>query len=158
MRIGVDIASISRIAHSLSVSTKFASRVFAPGELEHAGQMPECRAHAFLAGRFAVKEAVLKALHASLDDGIALCDIETTTAEDGCPELRLSESALCASELLNLSQWHVSISHENDLAIAFVFASQFDEPGRERLDAVPDALVLRFHVLCVALPTRRCFA
>ena len=122
MRIGVDIASISRIAHSLSVSTKFASRVFAPGELEHAGQMPECRAHAFLAGRFAVKEAVLKALHASLDDGIALCDIETTTAEDGCPELRLSASALCASELLNISQWQVSISHENDLAIAFVFA------------------------------------
>jgi holo-[acyl-carrier protein] synthase len=84
--------------------------------------MPECRAHAFLAGRFAVKEAVLKAMHARLDDGIALCDIETITAEDGCPELRLSASALCASELLNLSQWQVSISHENDLAIAFVVA------------------------------------
>jgi holo-[acyl-carrier protein] synthase len=122
MRIGVDIVSVSRIAHSLSVSTKFASRVFAPGEREHAGKMPECRAHEFLAGRFAVKEAVLKALHARLDDGIALCDIETITAEDGCPELRLSASALCASELLNLSQWQVSISHENDLAIAFVVA------------------------------------
>jgi holo-[acyl-carrier protein] synthase len=122
MRIGVDIVSVSRIAHSLSVSTKFASRVYASGEREYAGQMPECRAHEFLAGRFAVKEAVLKALHARLDDGIALCDIETITAEDGCPELRLSASALCASELLNLSQWQVSISHENDLAIAFVVA------------------------------------
>jgi holo-[acyl-carrier protein] synthase len=122
MRIGVDIVSVSRIAHTLSVSTKFASRVYASGEREHAAQMPECRAHTFLAGRFAVKEAVLKALHARLDDGIALCDIETITAEDGCPELRLSASALCASELLNLSQWQVSISHENDLAIAFVVA------------------------------------
>ena len=122
MRIGVDIVSVSRIAHSLSVSTKFASRVFAPGEREHAGQMPEYRAYEFLAGRFAVKEAVLKVLHARLDDAIALCDIETITAEDGCPELHLSASALCASELLNLSQWQVSISHENDLAIAFVVA------------------------------------
>jgi holo-[acyl-carrier protein] synthase len=122
MRIGVDIVSVSRIAHSLSVSTKFASKVFALGERESARRMPECRAHAFLAGRFAVKEAVLKALHARLDDEIALCDIETRTAEDGCPELHLSASALCASELLNLSLWQVSISHENDLAIAFVVA------------------------------------
>lgn len=122
MRIGIDLVSVLQMAHSLSVSTKFASRVFAPGEREHAGQMPECRAHEFLAGRFAVKEAVLKALHARLDDAIALCDIETITAEDGCPELHLFASALCASELLNLSHWQVSISHENDIAIAFVVA------------------------------------
>jgi holo-[acyl-carrier protein] synthase len=96
--------------------------VFAPGEREHARQMPKCRAHEFLAGRFAVKEAVLKALGAGFGGAIALCDIGTITAEDGCPELHLSASALCASELLNLSQWQVSISHENDLAIAFVVA------------------------------------
>jgi holo-[acyl-carrier protein] synthase len=122
MRIGVDIVSVARVAHSLSVSTEFASTVFSRGEREHAGLMPEHRAHEFLAGRFAVKEAVLKALHPRLDDAIVLSDIETITAEYGCPELRLSASALCASELLNLSQWQVSISHENDLAIAFVVA------------------------------------
>ena len=123
MRIGVDIVSVSKIAHSLSVSAKFASRVFAPGELKHAEQMPEYPAHVFLAGRFAVKEAVLKALQVRLEDGIALSDIETATAKDGCPEIRLSASALSASALLNLSHWKVSISHENDLAIAFVIAS-----------------------------------
>lgn len=123
MRTGVDIVSISRIAHSLSVSTKFAANVFALSERKRAGQMPQRQAHEFLAGRFAVKEAVLKALHAGLDDEVALCDIETIAAEDGCPELRLSASALCVSELLNLSQWQVSISHENDLAIAFVVAT-----------------------------------
>jgi holo-[acyl-carrier protein] synthase len=122
MRIGVDIVSVSKIAHSLSVSTKFASMVFAPGEREYARQMPECRAHEFLAGRFAAKEAVLKTLGVGFGGAIALRDIETITAEDGYPELRLSESALFASELLNLSQWHVSISHEKDLAIAFVIA------------------------------------
>ena len=122
MRIGVDLTSVSRIAHSLSVSTQFASTVFSHGEREHAGQMSEYRGHEFLAGRFAVKEAVLKALHVRLNDAIALCDIETIAAEDGHPELHLSASALRASELLNLSQWQVSISHENDLAIAFVVA------------------------------------
>jgi holo-[acyl-carrier protein] synthase len=122
MRIGIDIVSVSQIAHALSVSSKFASRVFSPGEREYARQMPECRAHEFLAGRFAVKEAVLKTLGTGLGGAIALCDIETITAEDGCPELRLFASALCASELLNFSWWQVSISHENDLAIAFVVA------------------------------------
>jgi holo-[acyl-carrier protein] synthase len=126
MRIGVDIVSVSRIAHSLSLSTKLASTVFSRGEREHAGHMPEQRARAFLAGRFAVKEAVLKALHAGLGDAIALCDIETIPAEDGCPELHLSSSALRASQSLNLSRWQVSISHEKDLAIAFVIA--FEDP------------------------------
>ena len=122
MRIGVDMVSIARIAHSLSASSMFASNVFAPSELKHAEQMPKRRAHEFLAGRFAAKEAVLKALGTGFDDAIVLCDIEIITAEDGCPELQLSASALCASELLGLSHWQVSISHENDLAIAFVVA------------------------------------
>jgi len=122
MRIGVDLVSISQMAHSLSVSTEFASGVFTTGERKQAGQMPEPRAHEFLAGRLAVKEAVLKALRARLSDAIALCDIETVSAEDGCPELHLSASALYAARLLNLSHWDVSISHENDIAIAFVVA------------------------------------
>ena len=122
MRIGVDIVSVSRIAHSLSISTSFASRVFATAEREQAGKMPEYRAHEFLAGRFAVKEAVLKSLHARLDDPIALSDIQTITGNDGCPQLHLLASALRASELLSLSQWQISISHENHLAIAFVVA------------------------------------
>jgi holo-[acyl-carrier protein] synthase len=122
MRIGVDLTSVSKIAHSLSISTQFASAVFSHGERERAGQMSEHRAHEFLAGRFAVKEAVLKALHVRLNEAIALCDIETISAEDGHPELHLSASALRAAELLNLSHWRVSISHENDLAIALVVA------------------------------------
>ena len=88
----------------------------------HAGLMTGYRAHEFLAGRFAAKEAVLKALHVRLNDAIALCDIETISAKDGHPELHLSASALRAAELLNLSNWRVSISHENDLAIALVVA------------------------------------
>jgi holo-[acyl-carrier protein] synthase len=84
--------------------------------------MPERRAYEFLAGRFAVKEAVLKALHPELNDMIALCDIETTSTIDGCPELHLHASALRASQSLGVSHWQVSISYENGFAIAFVLA------------------------------------
>lgn len=123
MRIGVDIVSVTRIAHSLSVSSEFAPRVFTLSERDLASRMPLCRAHRFLAGRFAVKEAVLKAMHARWADSIALCDIETTTTEDGCPELHLIGSALHVSQSLNVLQWQVSISHENGFAIAFVVAN-----------------------------------
>ena len=122
MRIGVDLTSVSQIAHSLSISSQFAPTVFSQGEREHAGLMRGYRAHEFLAGRFAVKEAVLKALRVRLNDVIVLCDIETISAEDGHPELHLFASALRAAELINLSHWQVSISHENDFAIAFVVA------------------------------------
>lgn len=122
MRIGVDIVSVSRVAHSLSTSPGFAPRIFSNGECEQAEQMPERRAYEFLAGRFAVKEAVLKAMQAGLDSPIAMCDIETTAAEDGSPEIHLSASALRASQSLDISEWHVSISHENGYAIAFVVA------------------------------------
>jgi holo-[acyl-carrier protein] synthase len=122
MRIGVDVVSIPRIAHSLSISAEFAIRVFAPGERERALQLPEWRAHEFLAGRFAAKEAVLKAMRVGIDDAIALHDIEIVTADDGSPALRLSASAQRAAQALRLTEWQVSISHENDLAIAFVVA------------------------------------
>jgi len=122
MRIGVDMVSIARIVHSLSVSDGFAARVFSAGERDQAAHMAEPRAHEFLAGRFAVKEAVLKAMRSGAARAIALDDIETLTAEDGAPELRLTASALHASELLRITQWQVSISHENGLAIALVVA------------------------------------
>jgi holo-[acyl-carrier protein] synthase len=122
MRIGVDMVGVSRIAHSLSVSSRFAPRVYSPREIEAAAQMPSCRAHEFLAGRFAVKEAVIKAMRAPLIDTVALSDIETAATEDGYPELYLYASALRVSQSLRVSHWQVSISHESGFAVAFVIA------------------------------------
>jgi holo-[acyl-carrier protein] synthase len=113
---------VSQIAHSLSISRKLASRVFGRAERENAAQLPLRRSYEFLAGRFAVKEAVLKAMSARLTGAVSLCDIETINAQDGCPELHLYASALSASQSLGVSQWMVSISHENDLAVAIVIA------------------------------------
>jgi holo-[acyl-carrier protein] synthase len=123
MRIGVDMVSIVRIAHSLSVSSTFASSVFAPSELKHAGQMPEHRAHEFLAGRFAAKEAVLKALQVGNEDPASMKSIETISGVDGCPSLRLTGSVAQIAFDYGLSHWQVSISHDAGLALAFVLLS-----------------------------------
>jgi len=122
MRIGVDMVSISQIAHSLAVSSTFAANTFSPGERNYAAGLPSTRASEFLAGRFAVKEAVLKAMRIRLAGPVALYDIETSSGEDGCPKVQLSGAALYASHSLNLSDWQVSITHENHLATAFVVA------------------------------------
>ncbi len=123
MRIGVDITDVSRIAHSLSVSTKFALSVFAPGERERAGQMSEGRAHEFLAGRFATKEAVLKALQVGLENSAMMKEIETISVADGCPSLLLTGNVARIALENGLSDWQVSISHDAGLAIAFVLLS-----------------------------------
>jgi holo-[acyl-carrier protein] synthase len=96
--------------------------VFAPNELDHIKGSPNRAAQEYLAGRFAVKEAVLKALRIGIGDEVSMCDIYTSTSVDGAPELHLTASALRAAEARTLSNWQVSISHENGMAIAFVIA------------------------------------
>jgi holo-[acyl-carrier protein] synthase len=122
MRIGVDMARVSQIAHSLSISRKLGSRVFGRAERENAAQMPLRRSYEFLAGWIAVREAVLKAMSARLTGTVSLCDIETNNGQDGSPEVHQHASALSASQLLGISRWMASISHENDLAVAIVIA------------------------------------
>jgi len=122
MRIGVDMVSISQVNHALSLSPGLMSRIFSPRERKYAERMAVSRASEFLSGRFAAKEAVLKAMRVRALDAVAFCDIETNIGDGGSPELLLSASALRASEMLNVSRWQVSISHEKGFALAFVVA------------------------------------
>src|ERR1017187_7870364 len=123
MRIGVDMVSVSRIAHSLSVSAGFAQTVFANSELEYAMRLPEHRGHEYLAGRFAVKEAVLKALHRGIEAPLMMKEIEAVSQADGRPSLQLTGSVAQIAHEIGLSDWQVSISHEENYAVAFVLLS-----------------------------------
>jgi len=123
IRIGVDMASVSQIAHSLSVSTGFAASVFTLDERETAGRLPAYRAHEYLAGRFAVKEAVLKALHLGIEDQTKMREIEVFSELDGSPSLRLAGSVAGSALAIGLSDWQVSISHNDGLVVAFVLLS-----------------------------------
>jgi holo-[acyl-carrier protein] synthase len=93
---------------------------FRPSELEHAGEGPH-RAER-LAGRYAAKEAVLKALGTGWIDGIAWTDIEIVALPSGAPRVVLH--AMCAqlAEDRSITTWLVSISHSEQVAMASVIA------------------------------------
>ncbi|MFA5676372.1 MAG: holo-ACP synthase [Christensenellales bacterium] len=115
---GIDIVEIERIK-KLSQNNRFFTRVFSAGEMS---LFEECRFRIeTIAGRFACKEAVLKAL------GLGLCDIPLTNIEilkeqSGKPVAALCGAALDYAKSLDIKRIHISISHDGGLAIAFAVA------------------------------------
>lgn len=115
--IGTDIIEIERIELAISRSgQQFLDRVFTPAEQEYCGGKVHC-----LAGRFAAKEAVLKALGTGLR-GLRWTNIEVLPNYLGKPEVKLSERALELAESLDISKILVSISHDRGRAVAFAVA------------------------------------
>ena len=106
--LGVDITSIERIENILEArKERFLKRVFTGREAAYCMAMSRPAVH--LAGRFAAKEAVKKAAGA----GRRWTDIEIINDSEGKPEVRLKNQG----EGLII---HISISHSDDYAIAFV--------------------------------------
>jgi len=114
--IGTDIVRIARIQAALGRrGDALAQRLLAPMEL------PVFSRHTdparFLAKRFAIKEAVLKALGTGLRGGIRWHDISVGHDDLGKPLLVLSGEA---GRRLGLRRCHLSVSDEQDYALAFV--------------------------------------
>ena len=120
LRTGVDLIEIERVRTVVDRhGDHFLRRVYTPTELEHCqGRMES------LAGRFAAKEAVAKALGTGIwRQGITWTDIEVLRdVQSGAPILYLYKCALAKSEQLGLSEWSLSLSHDRENAIAFVVA------------------------------------
>jgi holo-[acyl-carrier protein] synthase len=120
MRIGTDLVKISRISNILKRSPRFATLVYTHGELQRAESFTRARREQFLAGRFAVKEAVLKALGVGIGDLKWMREIEVDVVEEHAPKLMLLGTVAAMAEARGLLDWQVSISHEAGLAAAFV--------------------------------------
>lgn len=75
-----------------------------------------------LAGRFAAKEAVLKALGTGFGAGVAFTDVIIFRAPGAAPEVQLSGGAAKAAEALGITGWRLSISHAGGLAMASALA------------------------------------
>lgn len=115
--VGVDIVETARIARAVS-RMKFRERVFTPGEREQlAAKGPQS-----WAGRFAAKEAVMKALGTGWSGGVGFDQIEVTALETGQPVVQLSGRALEVSRSMGVKHVLVSISHSSDFAVAFAVA------------------------------------
>ena len=117
--IGIDLVKSDRIKDAVQKWNKrFLNRVFTPREQEYAfaHKLP----HLHLAGRFAVKEAVLKALGTGWSGGIRWTEISVVNEPLGKPHL---EAAGHVKKLLDdrgVKEIQVSISHDTDYSIAQV--------------------------------------
>ena len=119
MGIGVDIVEIPRVKHMLDqYGERFLSRVLTEAEAKYS--MSGANAAERLAGRFAVKEAAIKALGAGKSSGISLRNIETVHDPAGKPVVRLNGQAVCILKSKGGGAVHASISHDAGMAIAFV--------------------------------------
>ena len=125
--IGVDIVDIARIQALLDrYGERFLHRVYTEAETAYAiGGVNKAER---LAGRFAVKEAVMKALGTGKSQGILWRDVETVRARAGKPEVRLHGQALKWAKLRGGGAVHVSITHDGGKAVAFVI---LEKGGRE---------------------------
>jgi len=117
--IGVDIVDIARIQAMLDrYGERFLARVYTEAETAYA--MGGANRAERLAGRFAVKEAVMKALGTGKSQGILWRDVETLRGHLGKPEVRLHGQALNWATLRGFGAAHVSITHDGGKAVAFV--------------------------------------
>jgi holo-[acyl-carrier protein] synthase len=117
--IGTDIVGIQRIAGNLQrYGERFAQRILTDDEI--AQFRTSARQAHFLAKRFAAKEATAKALGTGFRDGLSLRDIGVRNNELGKPELDFSAKAQQWLQSRSIEASHLSLSDEQDFAIAFV--------------------------------------
>lgn len=121
---GVDMIEIARIAHALErFGQRFCDRFFTPGEQAYCGNRPER-----LAGRFAVKEAVGKALGTGIGD-VSWQEIEVVCDGRGKPYLLLHGDAHRLAHDAGLTHWSVSLAHTATHAIGMAVATGDSPPG-----------------------------
>lgn len=117
--IGTDIVQIDRLRGGLDrFGRRFAERILSPAELERFDQLSDQAA--FLAKRFAVKEATVKALGTGFRDGMSLRDIYVDHNELGKPLLVLAGRVRDYADANQVGECLVSVSDERDYAVAFV--------------------------------------
>ena len=110
--IGVDVVDIARFAVSLERTPTLRQRLFTAAEADLPMES--------LAGRFAAKEAFVKALRAP--GGMSWQDISIVNDAQGAPTLELTGAALARYTELGITTAHLSISHDTTVATAFVVA------------------------------------
>jgi holo-[acyl-carrier protein] synthase len=128
IRQGVDIVAVSRLRAVCERHGRFVEETFTENERLYCMSKRDPYPH--LAGRFAAKEACLKALGRGLRGaGGMLGEIEVAREPSGRPSLRLSGRAGKLAGRLGVSGMTVSISHAGDLAVSTVILTGREAEG-----------------------------
>lgn len=116
---GIDIAEVPRIRAVIeSQKERFLKRVYTAAEAAYCEQFRN--KYERYAGRFAVKEAAMKALGTGWSRGVRWVDVEVVRVRGGKPTLSLKGEAKNIADRLGVKNIAVSITHTEEQAIAQV--------------------------------------
>lgn len=110
--VGIDVVDVARFGTVLERTPSIRERLFTPAERELPVES--------LAGRFAVKEALAKALGSP--GGLVWTDAEVQRGEHGAPRLMVRGTVAAFAARRGAEEFLVSISHDGGIATAIVLA------------------------------------
>ena len=122
--VGVDMVEVERIRRALEdgrIGRRFRERVFTEKEIRYCETKKRGKYESY-AGRFAAKEAVMKALGRGWGSQVAWRDIEVARARSGKPDIVLHEKTAGVAAALGIRRWSLSISHTAQHGLAYVIA------------------------------------
>jgi len=115
--VGIDLVSVSKIAENVK-NEAFRHKVFTPAEIESCEAVANSAER--YAGKFATKEAFMKAIGSGIRQEVWFTQIEVLNRETGAPYINFSGKAKQLLIEMRAEQIHVSISHTEGMAVAVV--------------------------------------
>jgi holo-[acyl-carrier protein] synthase len=123
--VGIDVVDVARIGSLYRrYGARFLSRIFTEEEIAYCCAQKHADQH--IAGRFAAKEAVFKALGMGLFSGVPLTDVAIGRSASGQPRVALDGRAGRDASAAGVRAVHISISHTVDTAVALAVAEGDD--------------------------------
>ena len=122
--VGVDLAEVERIQAALEhprFGRRFRDRVFTEREIAYCEKKRRGKFESY-AGRFAAKEAVMKALGRGWGAKVRWLDIEVARAPSGKPAIVLHDKTATLALELGIRRWALSITHSKQHGLAYVIA------------------------------------
>ena len=124
VNVGVDLIEVARVRRALEnsgIGRRFRARVYTKKEIEYCEGKERGKYESY-AGRFAAKEAVMKALGRGWGSKISWQDIEVLPSPGGRPEIYLHNKTSAFAQQLGIQHWSLSITHSENHAMAYVIA------------------------------------
>ena len=120
--IGIDLVEVSRIKNAVTTKKTFLERIYSKEEIK----LSDRGKFRFeeLAGRFAVKEAILKAIKTGWRQGVKFKEIIILNEKSGAPYVTLTGKVREITDSLGVESILISISHTKELAIGMAIATK----------------------------------
>jgi holo-[acyl-carrier protein] synthase len=121
---GIDLIEVDRIERAINrprTGARFRARVFTDGEVAYCESRGRPRYQSY-AGRFAAKEATMKALGTGWNRNVGWSEIEVVRQRGRAPTIRLSGKAAEFAGMRGITSFHLSITHTASTAMAHVIA------------------------------------